>query len=148
MDDYVADFTRDVRPSTVLTVGYLMDPQDKSTTPPLASDANAEITSEQTVDEALAEKWSTPGQLPVTNETGEVVGVIDRDTLLQVAFSQTDTEVKRPGSPSSPAAHPVIPRLTEDKPTHRQFMDEIASRFSRLGTRSTPGAYRQACRTA
>ena len=139
VDDYVADFTRDVRPATVLTVGYLMDPKEDSAASLPPSRPEVEVNSEQTVDEVLAEKWSTPGQLPVTNETGEVVGVIDRDTLLQVAFSQTDLEVKRPGSPSSTATQPVISKLTEDKPTHRQLMDEIATRFSRLGTRIVLG---------
>ena len=139
VDDYVADFTRDVRPATVLTVGYLMNPKEDSAASITPSRPEAEVNSEQTVDEVLAENWSTPGQLPVTNETGEVVGVIDRDTLLQVAFSQTELEGKRPGSPSSPTTQPVASRLTEDKTTSRQFIDEIATRFSRLGTRTVLG---------
>ena len=90
VDDYVAEFTRDVRPSTVLTVGYLLDKQTNGGSAAVAAapaDA-AGLTAGQTVDEALSEQWATAGQLTVTDEAGTVVGVIDRETLLQAAFEQ------------------------------------------------------------
>ena len=90
VDDYVAEFTRDVRPSTVLTVGYLLDKQTNGGAAAAAAapaDA-AGLTAGQTVDEALSEQWATAGQLTVTDEAGTVVGVIDRETLLQAAFEQ------------------------------------------------------------
>ena len=40
------------------------------------------------MDEALSELWSTPGELGVMDESGALVGVIDRETLLQAAFEQ------------------------------------------------------------
>ena len=88
VDEYVADFTRDVRPSTVVTVGYIMDRHGTKEAPAEINRPNANVASEQTVDEALSQRWSTPGQLPVMDESGAVVGVIDRDALLQAAFEQ------------------------------------------------------------
>ena len=113
IDDYVAEFTRDVRPSTVLTVGYVMDRQDDKPASPIINRPEAEVASEQTVDEALAQRWSTEGQLPVMDESGKLVGVIDRDALLKAAFEQptpTTTSVMlhpaistKNGDTSSPA---------------------------------------------
>ncbi len=102
IDDYVAEFTRDVRPSTVLTVGYLIEKQGGTVTagavPATASGAEAELVSGQTVDEALSEQWSSSGKLSVKDESGTLLGVIDRDTLLQVAFEQTAVEKNGNGS--------------------------------------------------
>ena len=96
VDDYVAEFTRDVRPSTVLTVGYLMEKQSDGTvveTPaPAGMAIGAELVAGQTVDEALAEQWSTAGKLAVKDESGTLLGVIDRDALLQAAFEQPTFE--------------------------------------------------------
>ncbi len=92
VDEYVAEFTRDVRPSTVLTVGYLIEKQGGTVTagavPATASGAEADLASGQTVDEALSEQWSSSGKLSVKDESGTLLGVIDRETLLQVAFEQ------------------------------------------------------------
>ncbi len=96
VDDYVAEFTRDVRPSTVLTVGYLMEKQSDGTvveTPaPAGMAIGAELVAGQTVDEALSEQWSTPGKLAVKDEAGTLLGVIDREALLQAAFEQPSFE--------------------------------------------------------
>ena len=92
IDEYVADFTRDVRPSTVLTVGYLMEKQGGrsavGTAAPAGTAIGAEVVARQTVDEALAEQWATSGSLAVKDESGTLLGVIDREALLQVAFEQ------------------------------------------------------------
>ena len=101
IDDYVAEFTRDVRPSTVLTVGYVMDKQGEQQVSPGLSRPEAEIASEQTVDEALSQRWSTPGELPVMDESGKLVGVIDRETLLKAAFEQPT-----PSTANSVTLHP------------------------------------------
>ena len=102
IDDYVAEFTRDVRPSTVLTVGYLIEKQGGTVTagavPATASGTEAELVSGQTVDEALSEQWSSSGKLSVKDESGTLLGVIDRETLLQVAFEQTAVEKNGNGS--------------------------------------------------
>ncbi len=102
IDDYVAEFTRDVRPSTVLTVGYLIEKQGWTVTagvvPATASGAEADLASGQTVDEALSEQWSSSGKLSVKDESGTLLGVIDRETLLQVAFEQTAVEKNGNGS--------------------------------------------------
>ncbi len=90
VDEYVADFTRDVRPSTVLTVGYIMDRHGTKQAPAGINRPNANVASEQTVDEALSQRWSTPGQLPVMDESGALVGVIHRDALLRAAFEQPE----------------------------------------------------------
>jgi glycine betaine/proline transport system ATP-binding protein len=89
VDAYVAEFTRDLRPSTVLTVGYVMDRRKEQQVPPGLNRPDAKVASEQTVDEALSQRWSTPGQLSVMDESGTLVGVIDRETLLQAAFEQS-----------------------------------------------------------
>ena len=89
VDDYVAEFTRDVRPSTVLTVGYILNNQKDQQVPPNLTKPGSEVALKQTVEEALFQRWSTPGQLPVMDESGKLVGVIDRDTLLQAAFDQS-----------------------------------------------------------
>ena len=92
IDEYVADFTRDVRPSTVLTVGYLMEKQSDGSViereAPAGTVVGAELVAGQTVDEALAEQWATSGNLAVKDESGQLLGVIDREALLQVAFDQ------------------------------------------------------------
>ena len=94
VDDYVAEFTRDVRPSTVLTVGYLMEKQagsavaEASLAAAAIGGANADLIAGQTVDEALASQWGATGRLVVKDESGTLLGVIDRDALLQVAFEQ------------------------------------------------------------
>ena len=96
VDDYVAEFTRDVRPSTVLTVGYLMEKQSDGsvveTPAPAGMAIGAELVAGQTVDEALAEQWSTSGKLAVKDEAGTLLGVIDREALLQAAFEQPSFE--------------------------------------------------------
>ena len=90
IDDYVAEFTRDVRPSTVLTVGYLMEKQSDGlvveTPAPAGTAIGAELVAGQTVDEALASQWGTTGKLAVKDESGMLLGVIDREALLQAAF--------------------------------------------------------------
>ena len=102
VDEYVAEFTRDVRPSTVLTVGYLIEKQGGTVTagavPATASGAEADLASGQTVDEALSEQWSSSGKLSVKDESGTLLGVIDRETLLQVAFEQPAVEKNGNGS--------------------------------------------------
>ena len=123
IDDYVAEFTRDVRPSTVLTVGFIMDQQDAKPEPPTVSRPEAEIASEQTVDEALAQRWSTLGELPVTDETGKLVGVIDRETLLKAAFEQP--------SPSTANGVPIHPATGTDASR------ESATTSSRIDTVSS-----------
>ena len=96
VDDYVAEFTRDVRPATVLTVGYLMEKQSDGSVVEMPAPAGmaigAELVAGQTVDEALSEQWSTPGKLAVKDEAGTLLGVIDREALLQAAFEQPSFE--------------------------------------------------------
>ena len=103
-DEYVADFTRDVRPSTVLTVGYFMDRQGTKRASAEASRPNARVSFEQTVDGALSELWSTPGQLEVMDESGALVGVIDRETLLQAAFEQPNSANDHSGGDAGEAS--------------------------------------------
>ena len=103
VDDYVADFTRDVRPSTVVTVGYIMDRHGTKQPPAEINGSNAKVASEQTVDEALSQRWSTPGQLTVMDESGALVGVIDRDALLQAAFEQPGFSSDNNGTAAAPA---------------------------------------------
>ena len=103
VDEYVADFTRDVRPSTVVTVGYIMDRHGTKQVPAEIDRPNANVASEQTVDEALSQRWSTPGQLPVIDESGALVGVIDRDALLQAAFEQPGFSSDNHGTAAAPA---------------------------------------------
>ena len=103
-DEYVADFTRDVRPSTVLTVGYFMDRQGTKRASAEASRPNARVSFEQTVDGALSEFWSTPGQLEVMDESGALVGVIDRETLLQAAFEQPNSANDHSGGDAGEAS--------------------------------------------
>ena len=86
VDSYVAEFTRDVRPSTVLTVGYVLEHQTYQNSGSKTSGANVEVSAKQTVEEALSQQWSTAEPLSVINDSGNFVGVIDREKLLQVAF--------------------------------------------------------------
>ena len=102
IDDYVAEFTRDVRPSTVLTVGYLMEKQSDGlvveTPAPAGTAIGAELVAGQTVDEALASQWGTIGKLAVKDESGMLLGVIDREALLQAAFEHPAVEKNGNGS--------------------------------------------------
>ena len=102
IDDYVAEFTRDVRPSTVLTVGYLMEKQSDGfvveTPAPAGTAIGAELVAGQTVDEALASQWGTTGKLAVKDESGMLLGVIDREALLQAAFEHPAVDKNGIGS--------------------------------------------------
>ena len=102
IDDYVAEFTRDVRPSTVLTVGYLMEKQSDGlvveTPAPAGMAIGAELVAGQTVDEALASQWGTTGKLAVKDESGMLLGVIDREALLQAAFEHPAVDKNGNGS--------------------------------------------------
>lgn len=121
VDEYVAEFTRDVRPSTVLTVGYLMEKQGhgaaEGARAPAGAAVDAEVVAGQTVDEALAEQWATSGKLAVKDESGTLLGVIDREALLQVAFEQPGGEKNGSGayagstngSGAAPAMEPSLP---------------------------------------
>ncbi len=101
IDEFVTEFTRDVRPSTVLTVGFVMNQQKDQQMPPGLSRPDAEVASEQTVEEALSQRWDTPGQLPVMDEAGKLVGVINRQTLLKAAFEQFAGPDDQTGTPYS-----------------------------------------------
>ena len=139
VDDYVAEFTRDVRRSTVITVGYLMQ---NSTTQINAEDspshavqtmkaANSEaafvatengrylgeltlaeaqaaesrndtsvsaavnrrylpVFAKECVEDALSKAWSQDGNLPVIDDTGVLVGQIERDALIQATFDSEE----------------------------------------------------------
>ena len=139
VDDYVAEFTRDVRRSTVITVGYLMQ---NSTTQVNAEDspshaiqtmktANSEaafvatengrylgeltlaeaqaaesrndtsvsaavnrrylpVFAKECVEDALSKAWSQDGNLPVIDDTGVLVGQIERDALIQATFDSEE----------------------------------------------------------
>jgi glycine/betaine/L-proline transporter ATP-binding subunit len=92
IDDYVADFTRDVRPSTVLTVGFVMNHMQGEQI--LSADSNntvGEVGYKETIEEALSQSWSKPGYLSVMNESGKSVGLIDREKLFKVAFERFDS---------------------------------------------------------
>ena len=140
-DEYVADFTRDVRRATVITVGYLMehpttraredDSPDDAVRAMEAAGADAvfictgegryvgEVTLEeakqslrrgdgairapvdrrfapiqrqQSIEEALANAWDHHGRLPVVDESGLLVGEVERDALIQAAFEAESTE--------------------------------------------------------
>ena len=112
-DEYVANFTRDVRRSTVLTVGYLMDRQGTKRASAEASWPNARVSFKQTVDGALSEFWSTPGQLGVMDESGALVGVIDRETLLQAAFEQPNSDNDHSGRDAGEASSMAVPSQTK-----------------------------------
>ena len=140
VDEYVADFTRDVRPSTVVTVGYIMDRHGTKQASAEISRPNANVASEQTVDEALSQRWSTPGQLPVMDESGALVGVIDRDALLQAAFEQPSFSSDNHGTAAAPAevsptkARGVAPPPEVEKPPVDQSLTgRISAGFGRLG---------------
>ena len=142
VDEYVADFTRDVRPSTVLTVGYVMDRQETKQAPAGLDRPNAEVASEQTVDEALSQRWATPGQLPVMDESGALVGVIDRDALLQAAFELPGSSSGNYGTAASQAevsgtkAHgAATPAAVEEggSPLDQSRTERVGAAFGQMG---------------
>jgi glycine betaine/proline transport system ATP-binding protein len=91
IDEYVADFTRDVRPSTVLTVGYLMNQQGSHKLDPSSDRPTSQVDVGFTVDQAISESLKTAGDLSVLDESGQFVGVMEREKLLQAAFEHTTT---------------------------------------------------------
>ncbi len=135
VDDYVAEFTRDVRPSTVLTVGYLMekhsDESVSETQAPVGTAVGAELVAGQTVDEALAEQWATSGKLAVKDESGTLLGVIDRDALLEAAFHQPAVEKNGNGAyaGATNGASGQAPAMEAQLPT----AEELRLRQGRMG---------------
>ena len=92
IDEYVADFTRDVRPSTVLTVGFVMDHmQEDKIIIPGSKKPVGEIAYRETIEDALSQNWSQTGYLSVIGESGKSVGIIDRQTLLKAAFGKSNS---------------------------------------------------------
>ncbi len=138
IDDYVAEFTRDVRPSTVLTVGYVMDKQEEQLTTPTISRPDAEVASEQTVDEALSQRWDTTGELPVMDESGKVIGVIDRDTLLKAAFQQpalsTESGVTLHPALSATDAKATPSSASAPKSAQHNYMQALPSPLQKLAS--------------
>ena len=141
VDEYVADFTRDVRPSTVLTVGYVLDHYGAKQAPAGLNRPNAKVAPEQTVDEALSQRWSTPGRLPVMDESGALVGVIDRESLLQAAFGQPSLSSGHYGTAVAPAEvsptkvrGAATPLAAEggELPVDRSLTGRISAGFGRL----------------
>ena len=141
-DDYVADFTRDVRTSSVVTVGYVMEPCGIQVSVAAAphealaaleadgaetafvvladgafggefsraeaqyaaarGDATIEqainrrcepVRARQCIEDALADAWSHAGSIPVVDDEGRLVGVVDRDVLARAVFSEERVEV-------------------------------------------------------
>ena len=141
IDDYVAEFTRDVRPSTVLTVGYLMEKQSDGlvveTPAPAGTAIGAELVAGQTVDEALASQWGTIGKLAVKDESGMLLGVIDREALLQAAFEHPAVEKNGNGSyVSSTNGHGdgTAPSLEAAAPLEQTRRGGIRGALSTLNT--------------
>lgn len=138
VDDYVAEFTRDVRPSTVLTVGYLMEKQSDGsvveTPAPTGTAIGAELVAGQTVDEALSEQWATSGKLAVKDESGTLLGVIDREALLQAAFDQPTLEKNGNGSytGTTNGTGAKAPSMEAELPT----AEELRLRQGRMGALS------------
>ena len=142
IDDYVAEFTRDVRPSTVLTVGYLMEREgsgeaDAGPATATASAAGAEVISGQTVDEVLSEKWATPGKLSVRDESGTLLGMIDRETLLKAAFEQATAERNGDagvGAGTNGHATMASPAGVDEIPLEKPAPKGIMGALAQLGT--------------
>ena len=140
-DDYVADFTRDVRTSSVVTVGYVMNrcqtlvnatatsrdalaqleaggveaafvvAEDgayrgeicRDDARSAASNGNSTIEhslsqpcepvlATQCIEDALSQAWPHDGWIPVVNDEGRLVGMIERDTLAEAVFSEERAE--------------------------------------------------------
>jgi glycine betaine/proline transport system ATP-binding protein len=100
VDDYVADFIRDIRPSAVLTVGYVVrhNGTGQGDLSAVQDRPEATISSALTVEEALAENWSTAENMSVVDTAGGLVGVIDRERLLEAVFSQPASAISKDAS--------------------------------------------------
>lgn len=136
IDEYVADFTRDVRPSTVLTVGYLMSQQEHQEAASTATKPTSEVELGLTVDQAISESLDSGGDLSVLDGSGHFVGVMEREKLLRVAFDHTTpsngtdlstaTEISSPVPPPDPMA----PTTVEDT-AFRKPLNQISGYLSR-----------------
>lgn len=75
-NDYVAEFTKDVPRSTVLTAGAIMQ------APSASNMENHPIDSTLKLDALIALFADTDATLPVVNETGTIIGSLDRRTVM------------------------------------------------------------------
>ncbi len=140
-DDYVADFIRDVRTCSIVTVGYMMEPcaiqlcagispqealaaleadgaeavyvvladgvfggeisRAEAQHAAARGDATIEgvlsrrcepVRAHQSIEDALANAWSFAGSIPVVDEAGRLVGVVERDALAHAVFSEERVE--------------------------------------------------------
>jgi len=82
-NDYVADFTRDVVRSRVLTAGYIMTPVDpRSAGAGLA--ARPAVAAGAVVHDLIERVMGNEQPLAVVDEAGEVIGVVDRWAVMSV----------------------------------------------------------------
>ena len=97
-DEYVADFTRDVRPSTVLTVGYFIDRQGTKRASAEASRPNARVSFEQPnsandhsggdAGEASLSSMAVPSQTKTSDQQEEKIRDSSLSGRMNVAFGR------------------------------------------------------------
>ncbi|SLN60727.1 Glycine betaine transport ATP-binding protein OpuAA [Roseovarius albus] len=80
VSEYVAEFTRHIPRSKVLTVGGLMTPGTNGAGEPIAQSAKISDVAEQII--------AAEGPISVANESGQIVGSIDRVAVAQVLFAR------------------------------------------------------------
>ena len=74
-DDYVREFTEDAPKTKVITVGSVLRPLDGEVPP------GEPVRLSAVLDEVLPRMLANPQELCVTNDHGEVVGVVDRERV-------------------------------------------------------------------
>ena len=74
-DDYVREFTEDAPKTKVITVGSVLRPLDGEVPP------GEPVSLSAVLDEVLPRMLANPQELCVTNDHGEVVGVVDRERV-------------------------------------------------------------------
>ena len=98
-DDYVANFVRDIPRSHVLTLRWIMRDADPARIPPTAPKLDVTTTVREAVPALAA------SEKPVCAvENGKVVGIVDRDAVLQAIAGEEATDV------ASVAAETAAPR--------------------------------------
>lgn len=83
-DEYVRAFFRDVQPGRLFTAGDIAQPGD-------APPAGEPVSASSLLDEILPRAAASEAPLPVADDSGNIIGTIDRTRLLQALAKGRDT---------------------------------------------------------
>ncbi|MEU1826018.1 MULTISPECIES: quaternary amine ABC transporter ATP-binding protein [Streptomyces] len=116
-NDYVASFIQDVDRSRVLTAGSIMAAPAAGATAAAAQDGATTVSAETPVAELFSPFSRSGSPVAVTDDSGEVTGVVTRDSLLAALADQPSADQPDADQPPKESA-PLVPASEPEVITH------------------------------